>query len=227
MKKPGDAAKLWVLLGLLALLVYWPVFTSPLLPGGDLSDTVHQGYPFLAYTDASLRQGELPLWNPLVFCGVPFYASFSAPVFYPLRGLPLLLFGPEVSVRFLFPVHLVLAGFFAWLLLGSLGTSREGRFAGAAAYCLGAWANTLFYAGHGSKVICWAFLPLLLYAVTRFMTTRSAKWIGLGALAVGMQGLSSHPQMMIYSGGMAVVFALWRMGHPRDWLWKIATSLNF
>jgi len=222
MKKPGDAAKLWVLLALLALLVYWPVFTSPLLPGGDLSDTVHQGYPFLAYTDASLRQGELPLWNPLVFCGVPFYASFSAPVFYPLRGLPLLLFGPEVSVRFLFPVHLVLAGFFAWLLLGSLGTSREGRFAGAAAYCLGAWANTLFYAGHGSKVICWAFLPLLLYAVTRFMTTRSAKWIGLGALAVGMQGLSSHLQMMIYSGGMAVVFALWRMGHPRDWLWKIA-----
>ncbi|MFO7626887.1 MAG: hypothetical protein R6V62_06495 [Candidatus Fermentibacteraceae bacterium] len=221
MKKPAEAAKLWGLLVLLSVLVYWPVFSSPRLPGGELSDTVHQGYPFLAYTEASLRQGELPLWNPLVFGGVPFYASFSAPVFYPLRGLPLLLLGPEASVRFLFPVHLVLAGFFAWLLLGAMGTSREGRFAGAFAYCLGAWANTLFYAGHGSKVICWAFLPLLLYAVTRFMTTRSAKWIGLGALAVGMQGLSSHPQMMIYSGGMAVVFSLWRLGHPREWWWKI------
>ncbi len=221
MKRPGDAVKLWGLLVLLSVLVYWPVFSSTRLPGGELSDTVHQGYPFLAFTEASLRQGELPLWNPLVFCGVPFYASFSAPVFYPLRGLPLLLLGPEAAVRFLFPVHLVLAGFFAWLLLGAMGTSREGRFAGAVAYCLGAWANTLFYAGHGSKVICWAFLPLLLYAVTKFVSTRSVKWIGLGALAVGMQGLSSHPQMMIYSGGMAVVFTLWRLGHPREWWWKI------
>lgn len=221
MKKPGDAAKLWGLLVLLSVLVYWPVFSSLRLPGGELSDTVHQGYPFLAFTEASLKQGELPLWNPLIYCGVPFYSSFSAPVFYPLRGLPLLLLGPEVSVRFMFPVHMVLAGFFAWLLLGAMGTSREGRFAGAVAYCLGAWANTLFYAGHGSKVICWAFLPLLLYAVTRFLSTRSLKWIGLGALAVGMQGLSSHPQMMIYSGGMAVVFTLWRLGHPREWWWKI------
>lgn len=221
MKKPGDAAKLWGLLVLLSVLVYWPVFSSPRLPGGELSDTVHQGYPFLAYTEASIRQGELPLWNPLVFGGIPFYSSFSAPVFYPLRGLPLLLLGPEASVRFLFPVHLVLAGFFAWLLLDAMGTSREGRFAGAVAYCLGAWANTLFYAGHGSKVICWAFLPLLLYAVTKFTSTRSARWIGLGAIAVGMQGLSSHPQMMIYSGGMAVVFTLWRLGHPREWWWKI------
>jgi len=221
MKKPGDAVKLWVLLIALSVLVYWPVFSSLRLPGGELSDTVHQGYPFLAYTEASLRQGELPLWNPLVFGGVPFYASFSAPVFYPLRGLPLLLLGAEASVRFLFPVHLVLAGFFAWLLLGAMGTSREGRFAGAAAYCLGAWANTLFYAGHGSKVICWAFLPLLLFAVLRFMQTRSVKWMGLGALAFGMQGLSSHPQMMIYSGAMAVVFTLWQLGRPREWCWRI------
>lgn len=221
MRKPGDAAKLWGMLVILCVAVYWPVFSSERLPGGELSDTLHQGYPFLAYTESSLRQGELPLWNPLVFCGVPFYASFSAPVFYPLRGIPLLLLGAEASVRFLFPVHLVLAGYFAWLLLGAAGTTREGRFAGAAAYCLGAWANTLFYAGHGSKVICWAFLPLLLFSVLRFMQTRGVKWIGLGALAVGMQGLSSHPQMMIYSGVMAVVFALWRMGHPRDWWWKV------
>lgn len=225
MRKPADTALLWGLLAVLSVLVYWPVFSSQRLPGGELSDTVHQGYPFLAYTESSLESGELPLWNPLVFCGVPFYASFSAPVFYPLRGLPLILLGAEASVRFLFPVHLILAGYFAWLLLGALGASRAGRFAGAVAYCLGAWANTLFYAGHGSKVICWAFLPLLLYAVTRFMTTRDARWIGTGAIAVGMQGLSSHPQMMIYSGIMAVVFAAWRLGRPRDWWWKVTGFL--
>ncbi len=222
MKKPCDGATALGLAALLAVLVYWPVFSSSRLPGGEMSDTVHQGYPFLAYTEASLARGELPLWNPLIFGGVPFYASFSAPVFYPLRGIPLLLFGAEASVRFLFPVHMVLAGIFAWLFLGAAGVSRGGRLVGSTAYCLGAWANTLFYAGHGSKVICWAFLPLLLYAVIRFTGTRNWKWVGVGALAVGMQGLSSHPQMMLYSGGMAAVVAFWHFGRPREWLWKLA-----
>lgn len=220
MKKPRDAIIVPVLFIILSVLVYWPVFSSGRLPGGELSDTVHQGYPFFAFTEASLRQGELPLWNPYIYGGLPFYASFSAPVFYPLRGLPLLLFGGEAAIRFLFPVHLVLAGCFTWLFMGSLGVSRPGRYAGASAYALGAWANTLFYAGHGSKVICWAYLPLLLYALKRYNDTRRVKWIGAGALAVGMQGLSSHPQMVLYSGMIAFVFALWHMGRPRQWLWK-------
>ncbi len=217
MKKPRETLAVLVMMLLLTAAVYWPVFTSRRLPGGQLSDTVHQGYPFLAFTESSLREGRLPLWNPFIFGGVPFYASFSSPVFYPLRGMPLLLFGAEASVRLLYPLHLFLAGVFAWLFLRAAGVSGPGRFAGAAAYSLGAWANTLFYAGHGSKVICWAFLPLLLYAVKRWADTRRFRWIGLGALAVGMQGLSSHPQMMLYSGIMAGTLALWLLGRPRTW----------
>ena len=46
-----------------------------------MSDTVAQGYPFFAYTEEAVRNGGLPHWNPYIFCGVPFYSSFSAPVF--------------------------------------------------------------------------------------------------------------------------------------------------
>ncbi len=222
MRKPRETLVVAALMLLLAVAVYLPVFTSSRLPGGQLSDTVHQGYPFLAFAESSLRQGRLPLWNPFIFGGVPFYASFSAPVFYPLRGLPLLLLGTEASVRFLFPVHMFLAGLFTWLFLRASGVSGPGRFVGAAAYALGAWANTLFYAGHGSKIICWALAPLLLYAVKRWADTRRPKWIGLGALAVGMQGLSSHPQMMLYSGIMAGVLALWLLRRPGTWVSGIA-----
>jgi hypothetical protein len=217
MKKPGETFSVLAMMLVLAAAVYWQVFTSRRLPGGQLSDTVHQGYPFLAFTESSLQQGRLPLWNPYIFGGVPFYASFSSPVFYPLRGLPLILFGAEASVRFLYPVHMFLAGLFAWLFLRASGVSGPGRFAGAAAYSLGAWANTLFYAGHGSKVICWAMLPLLLFAVRRWADSGKPRWIGLGALAVGMQGLSSHPQMMLYSGIMAGVLTVWLLGRPRTW----------
>lgn len=210
----GEKSVLWLTLILLTVLMYWPVFSSGRLPGGEMSDTVAQGYPFFSYTAERLASFELPLWNPRIFCGTPFYESFSAPVFYPLRGLPMLLFGPEAAIRFLFPVHLLLAGFFAWLLLKSAGVSRWGSLTGAVAYSAGAWANTLFYAGHGSKVICWAWFPLVLWAVVRFAGTKKLKYMGLGGLAVGMQGLSSHPQMMLYTGGSALLVCLFLTKKP-------------
>jgi hypothetical protein len=205
---------LGAVLTLLAVLTYWTIFSSSRLPGGEMSDTVSQGYPFFSYTESRLSSGELPLWNPYILCGIPFYESFSSPVFYPLRGLPILLIGSEAAIRFLFPVHMVLAGFFAWMFLKSTGVSRWGALTGASAYASGAWANTLFYAGHGSKIICWAWFPLLLWAVVRWSHSKDAKYIAAGALAIGMQGLASHPQMILYSAGSALILSLLVSGKP-------------
>ncbi len=207
----GPGLRVFLVIALLAtLVVYWPVLRGPGLPGGEMSDTIAQGYPFMTFTMEAMREGRLPHWNPYVFCGIPFYSSFSAPVFYPLRGIPMLLFGVEGAVRLLFPLHMLLGGIFAWLFLRSIGTGRGGRLVGALAYALTAWSNTLFYAGHGSKVICWAFLPLLLLACERWSATGRPRFLALGGFALGMQALSSHPQMVIYSSGAAALWTLWR-----------------
>lgn len=194
----------------LALVIYWPVFVSDRLPGGELSDTIHQGYPFLSYTAASLAEGRIPHWNPYIYCGIPFYSSFSAPVFYPVRGLLLLAAGPEASVRFIYPIQAAIGAFSAWLLLGSIGVSRAGRLAGTVAFAAGAWANTLFYAGHASKVVSWSFLPLLLYSCEMWWRTRRPWFVCLGGICLGMQALASHPQMLLYSGIAAFVWLCWR-----------------
>ncbi len=188
------------------LVTYSTVFTSSKLPGGELSDTVSQGYPFFTYTVESLQNGGLPHWNPYVFCGIPFYSSFSAPVFYPVRGLLLLLGGVESMVRFLFPLQMLIGGIFAWLFLGAIGVSRWGRIIGSLAFAMTAWSNTLFYAGHGSKIICWSFLPLLLYACEKWIQTNRGKYIAIGGMALGMQTLASHPQMVLYSIGAALIW---------------------
>lgn len=181
------------------LVTYSTVFTSGRLPAGEMSDTVSQGYPFFTFTEESIRSGSLPHWNPYVFCGIPFYSSFSAPVFYPVRGLLLLTTGVGGMARFLFPVQMLLGGIFAWLFLGSIGVSRWGRIVGCIAFATAGWSNTLFYAGHGSKIICWSFLPLLLYACEMWMKTRRGRFAAAGGLAIGMQALASHPQMILYS----------------------------
>ncbi|MBD3370145.1 hypothetical protein GF402_07270 [Candidatus Fermentibacteria bacterium] len=208
-----------LLLLLLTLLTYWPVLLQGRLPGGELSDTVAQGYPFMLFVQQSVRDGHLPVWNPYVFCGVPFYESFSAPLFYPVRGLLMLVGGAEAFVRFTFPIHMLLGGVFAWLFLGALGLGKPSRLVGAVAFGCGAWANTLFYAGHGSKIICWSFFPLLLYACERWLNTKKTWFLGLGGLALGMNGLASHPQMMLYSGGAVLLWLLVRAIQEKGRTW--------
>jgi len=100
MRLKDEKTVLWITLVSLTVLTYWPAFSSGRLPGGEMSDTVAQGYPFFSYTAERLSNWELPLWNPYIFCGIPFYESFSAPVFYPLRGLPMLLSWPVSSRGF-------------------------------------------------------------------------------------------------------------------------------
>ncbi len=207
-----------ILLFILVLITYWTIFSTAKLPGGDMSDTVSQGYPFMTFTEEAIREGHLPHWNPYVFCGIPFYSSFSAPVFYPVRGLLMLLTGAEGTIRFLFPIQMFLAGIFAWLFLGSLKVSRWGRIIGAVAYATAPWANTLFYAGHGSKMICWSYLPLLLFAAERWMTTRRGLFIAIGGFALGMQALSSHPQMVLYSSGALLIWFIFRLFTKNDFL---------
>ncbi|MBN2586198.1 MAG: hypothetical protein JXA64_04505 [Candidatus Fermentibacteraceae bacterium] len=192
------------------LVTYSTIFTTGRLPGGEMSDTVTQGYPFFTFTEESIRNGSLPHWNPYVFCGIPFYSSFSAPVFYPVRGLLLLLTGVNGMARFLFPVQMLLGGIFAWLFLGSLGVSRWGRIVGSIAFATTAWSNTLVYAGHGSKIICWSYLPLLLYGCEKWMQTGKGRFVALGSLAIGMQALASHPQMLLYSGIAALSWMAFR-----------------
>ena len=196
---------------ILVVLTYWPVFSSAKLPGGEMSDTVSQGYPFFTFTEEAVRNGRLPHWNPNIFCGIPFYSSFSAPVFYPVRGLLLLAAGTGGIARFLFPIHMFFGGIFAWLFLRSIGVSKWGRIVGALAFACTPWSNTLFYAGHGSKIICWSFLPLLLYSCEKWMQTRKGKFIAIGGLALGMQALASHPQMILYSTGAALLWLGFRI----------------
>ncbi|NOQ22267.1 MAG: hypothetical protein GQ565_06420 [Candidatus Aegiribacteria sp.] len=207
---------------ILVILTYWPVFNSAKLPGGELSDTVSQGYPFFTFTEKAVQNGRLPHWNPYIFCGVPFYSSFSAPVFYPVRGLLLLLSGTGGVARFLFPIHMLFGGIFAWLFLRSIGVSKWGRIVGALAFACTSWSNTLFYAGHASKIICWSFLPLLLYSCEKWMQTRKGKFIAIGGLALGMQSLASHPQMILYSTGAALIWLGFRT-FSSGGSWKVNT----
>ena len=86
-----------ILLTVLALVLFWDLLWLPgdqLIAGNDLQHMFLQWWRFGL---ESLRQGELPLWNPYLFSGVPFLANPQPALFYPPVWLLLVLPAAQVA----------------------------------------------------------------------------------------------------------------------------------
>ncbi|MBS1251392.1 MAG: hypothetical protein MAG451_00425 [Anaerolineales bacterium] len=127
MKRSGegrlDPLRDGLAIGLLALLTavfFWRLlFTDGVwMPagGGDLAGFLYPTYHFVA---DSLRQGDIPLWNPYLYAGAPHVADIQSGAFYPIN---LLAFGltSEVTYRLmelLSVFHFFVAGAAMYLCL--------------------------------------------------------------------------------------------------------------
>lgn len=101
------------LLALLILLFFHKMaFSNLILARGD---TFLYFYPYWAMASAALREGQLPLWNPHIFMGVPFLANSQAGFFYPLNWPLWLLLPVPYAASATILIHLMIAGWGAML----------------------------------------------------------------------------------------------------------------
>src|SRR5687767_3554434 len=71
-------------LALLCAMAYAPALL--VVPRGGYpfdSDALAAFGPWREFTRQNLQNGTLPLWNPHVFCGMPFLANGQSAVLYP------------------------------------------------------------------------------------------------------------------------------------------------
>lgn len=90
-------------------------------------------YPTQVLMTDALASGTVPLWNPLMRYGSPYYAVFGSPVWYPLTLFLALVFGysPHILAAS-YVMHIVIAQFGMFLLAGrswqSAGRKKTERF---------------------------------------------------------------------------------------------------
>ena len=195
------------------LFALWPVLLSlPMLQGRWLaspwSDQYTAGYPFQAWSaEWWKRTGDLPLWNPEIFGGLPFLAAGSGDVFYPAWLLRLLI--PTTTAGNLsFFVHYVLAGLFTYLLVRRLGVSWGGAVVSGLAYELSGLIASYPSPGHDGKLFASTMLPLACLALV--LALRERRWTGYPLLAAAVAlSLLGHFQLAYYLLIAAGLFALY------------------
>lgn len=210
----GPALALLVL-GLLPFLGY--------LTSGDIlfaSDQI--GSPAWKYVFEALRRGEIPLWNPYALAGVPSYDALVGDASYPLFLLLGLLFPVEKVVGYNFVLHVLIAGFTAYLLLRRYFRLDKLVAVGlAAAYMLNTNFISHIYSGHTGKFFIMSWLPLALHFLLRSLdrNSRPRHLLGL-CLLIFWFVLTSHLQFTYYvlmGFFLYWAFITYRLVRKRNW----------
>jgi len=185
------------LIGLLAVVFFRDVL---LRTSFFWEDFLYQYYAFRTFAATSLAAGQLPLWNPYTFNGMPFQADIQSAIFY----LPNLLLTPfaaggtlnfwlvEVSII----LHFALAGSGMYLLARHFGLDRlHAIFPGVAYAFSGFMVGHLIHQGFIYQA---AWFPLIFLAFRMALLGRSYRAAIAAGLLLGHALLAGAPQITLY-----------------------------
>jgi hypothetical protein len=199
---------------LLCLPALAVLLALPALRRGELigrGEMPHE-YSLYAYVSRALHAGHLPLWNPYTVSGNPGLADPAANVFYPFTA-PLLLLGSVAgALNAMFVLHMVLAGAFMHVYLGSLRLPRPARFAGALVYMLSGFMAWRIFSGDIPRVATYAWIPLALYLIEEIASGRRGMGAALlGGAVLAVQCFAGEPQGFTHVGLTVVAYAGFRL----------------
>lgn len=186
-----------LLLTAVCLFVFRETVGGRLLFGSDFVGFYQGMKQFLL--DEVHKRHSIPLWNPYVFSGIPFWAHFESTIFYPLDIL-FWFMAPENAFGYTMLIHMVLASIFMYGLLRSFSISRGGSFVGAVIFTINGFIMATLYDGQMFRVQAYIWLPLVIYFV--FRAFRPGNWhicAVLAGLFWGFQILSGSPQDALYT----------------------------
>ncbi len=196
---------------------YRDVVKAPAAPHNHLlSDMVLQNYQWKRFIRAQIAEGEIPLWNPHLFAGIPFFAAGQHSALYPLSiiyyVMPL-----GAAYGWFILLNLWLAGVFMAGFMRAIGIHRAGAALAGLIYQLSGFmiASAVF----PMIVAAAVWLPLILWMIENILRGRSLwifrgtalLWVVIGAVAVGCNILAGHIELTIYTLLIAGYYAGFRL----------------
>lgn len=191
--------------------------SAQVVPHNELiGDAILQNVAWKSFARGSLARGELPLWNPYEFAGMPFMAGGQSGSLYPLGFLFYLLpvayaYGPFLAL------HLFLGGAMLYAFARRLGARPAAALVGALGFAFSAFLVVSFTWPMIVSAAVW--LPGLLLCeeliVARAECRRS--WVGqlalglVGGVGLALQLLAGHLEISFYVGFCLLFYGVGRL----------------
>lgn len=190
----------WMGISLAATYLFFLEYLPPFQAVGVHSDLSGYHFPLLQYAWQALREGRLPLWDHVMYSGIPFVPIGQHGLFYPPNWL---LFGAAAlgrgmtykSLEVLLMLHLCAGFLFCFAWLRERVKDNLAALAGAAAFAVG--GMPLAQIQHVGVVSCYVWIPLALASVERARRENSLRPYLLVAVAAAMAFLAGYPPTML------------------------------
>jgi hypothetical protein len=171
---------------------------------------------------SAIREGLLPLWNPLSAFGIPWLATWQTETFYP-GTLFFSLFGLDFW-NFSGVLHLLILSWGVYRLLRNAGTGDFWCFLCAAISLLNGCAYN--HLGSNSSMDTMAWAPWLLVAVQNIAQQKKSGFL-LFSLFLALQVFAGYPQIIYYSLISAAAYGIFLSGwrFPFRLAWPLAAGL--
>jgi hypothetical protein len=195
-----------LVLAVLAVAMFAPsLFSSEgLTPMGG--DAVEHGRFMQDFSFTQIRQGNLPLWNPHQFCGMPWLGNPNTTMLYPPNWLHLFMSAARAVTLFTV-LHVFLLGLFMYLWAARQKLAPLACLFSAVmlSYCGAYFAR--IHAGHGSPMAAMTWTPLLFLVIDRLLDRPGGLgWILLGIWAAVMMILGGHTQYVLLTVLAVVIY---------------------
>lgn len=183
-----------------------------LTPRAGEGDAALHYHPILSLARRQLHDGQLPLWNPYSYAGMPLHGDMQSALLFPLTWLALTL-PVETAFGWMALLKLLIAGLGAYAFARRLGVGRAGALVAGLVYELSAplvlWVQHML----GTEL---ALLPWLLLATDRLAERPDRRGVALVALAVTLGIFAGHPETAMLNTLAATVYLLVLVARKRS-----------
>ncbi len=155
---------------------------------------------------SQLSQGNLALWNPHIFSGMPYFGGFQSALLYPPNWLYLVL-PLATAINVSIALHVFLAGLFIYLWTFRRGLHPAACLLSSILFMFSGPYFLHISAGHLPNLCAMVWAPLLFLAMDGLLEERSFNWCLIGMLAITMQILAGHPQYVFFTAIAAGLYA--------------------
>src|SRR5262245_42208311 len=195
----------------LALILLPLVFFYPAVKGAIIlapGDGWSQNLGVRILIGAMIRNGQLPLWNPYIFCGMPLLGSIQPGALYPPNWL-FAVFSPKVAMNLVVitTYHIALIG--AYLYARRIGCNRLGSMIAGITFAFGGFMTA--HLGHTNLIAAGAWLPWVLLALEELYLKLRWRWVALGASFIALLFFAGGPQVTCYALMVAGAYCLFSL----------------
>ena len=146
------------------------------------------------YTDFIRNFHRFPVWEPLLYGGLPFIEGMHGDIFYP-PSLALFFMNAETMWGWKMILHIFMAGCFTYGWLRQINVSRGAAFVGGLIYMASPMLVSMVYPGGDGKLFNYTLAPLAFLLTERMVVYRRVR--DFAAFALGIAALVFTSQMQV------------------------------